>query len=160
MSIIIRQIQPEDNKTLAIIIRKVLEEFGVDRPGTVYTDPTTDSLFELFSAKNSIYWVAEIDKEIIGGCGIYPTAGLPSQCAELVKLYLSSKARGNGIGKQLMEKCFASALEMGYNKLYLESLPELENAVGLYQKTGFNFLKNSLGNSGHFGCNLWMLKNL
>ena len=85
----LRPISPEDNSRLALIIRTSLEEFGLDLPGTVYTDPTTDALFELFQKKGSSYWVLEEDGQIIGGCGLYPTDGLPAGCAELVKLYLS-----------------------------------------------------------------------
>ena len=152
----IRKIEPTDNKALAQIIRKSLEEFGVNQPGTVYTDPTTDALFELFQTPKSIYWVAEDQGELIGGCGIYPTNGLPSGYAELVKLYLAEKYRGKGMGKSLMLKSIESAREMGYSHLYLESLPELNQAVDLYHKVGFTSLDHSIGESGHFACNLWM----
>jgi putative acetyltransferase len=59
-----------------------------------------------------------------------------------------------------MEKCFESARKMGYNQLYLESLPELEKAVSMYIKAGFRHIPQALGNSGHFGCNIWMVKDL
>jgi putative acetyltransferase len=48
----------------------------------------------------------------------------------------------------------------GYNKLYLESLPELGKAISLYEKAGFKFIPAPLGNSGHFGCHIWMVKDL
>lgn len=48
----IRQIKQEDNAELAGVIRNILEEHGVARPGTVYTDPTTDALFELFQEQD------------------------------------------------------------------------------------------------------------
>ena len=54
-----RIIESKDNKELAELIRRVFREFRIDRPGTVYFDPTTDSLFELFRAKDSVYWIAE-----------------------------------------------------------------------------------------------------
>ena len=156
----LRPISPEDNSRLALIIRTSLEEFGLDLPGTVYTDPTTDALFELFQKKGSSYWVLEEDGQIIGGCGLYPTDGLPAGCAELVKLYLSKDKRGGGRGRLLMEKTIASAKELGYTSLYLESFKELSAAVGLYEKLGFRNLPGPLGNSGHFSCEIWMLKNL
>ena len=59
-----------------------------------------------------------------------------------------------------MEKCFESAKQYGYRQLYLESLPELEKAVSMYIKAGFRFINHPLGNSGHFGCNIWMIKDL
>jgi putative acetyltransferase len=45
-------------------------------------------------------------------------------------------------------------------QVYLETMPELSNAVSMYEKLGYNRLTKSMGNSGHCGCNIWMLKNL
>jgi putative acetyltransferase len=59
-----------------------------------------------------------------------------------------------------MFKCFEKAKELGYEQIYLESMPELNQAVTLYEKLGFKHLSNSLGNSGHFGCDIWMAKRL
>ncbi|WP_018477181.1 GNAT family N-acetyltransferase [Pontibacter roseus] len=160
MPSIIRPIQPTDNAPLAALIRQVFREFKIDRPGTVYTDPTTDALYELFQQPASAYFVAEEDGKIIGGCGVYPTDGLPAGCAELVKFYLSAEARGKGIGQQLMQQSIAAARELGYKQLYLESFPELARAVSMYEKAGFRPLPHAMGNSGHFACTIWMLKDL
>ena len=157
--ITIRKIKKEDNPKIAEVIRAVLTEHGVNRPGTVFTDPTTDSLFELFQADGSIYYIAEDKDRIIGGCGIYPTKGLPSGYAELVKLYLLGEYRGQGIGKKLMEKSIEFAKEH-YQSLYLETMPELANAIDLYSLLGFNEIDSRLGDSGHFSCHIWMVKKL
>ncbi len=160
MNIIFRPIEEKDNKEIAELIRIVFREFKIDRPGTVYFDPTTDNLFGLFRAAGSEYWIAKENGVIIGGCGVYPTPGLPEGCAELVKFYLSASQRGKGIGWQLMEKTFGSAKKNGFRQMYLESLPELTRAISLYEKAGFKFIPGPLGKSGHFGCNIWMLKDL
>lgn len=152
----IRPIQPADNQALAHLIRSVFREFGIDRPGTVYTDPTTDALYEMFQTPRSGYWVAEQDGKILGGAGIFPTAELPEGYAELVKLYIWPEERGQGLGKQLLVKCFETANQMGFTHLYLESLPELARAVHLYERLGFTRLSKPLGNSGHYACNVWM----
>lgn len=160
MEIRYRHLVKEDNKSLAELIRLVFREFGIARPGTVYFDPTTDDLFALFSTPGSEYWIAEDDGKIIGGCGVFPTPGLPDGCAELQKLYLLSDYRGKGLGRELMEKSFGSARRLGYKQLYLESLPELGRAISLYEKAGFKSIPGPLGNSGHFGCTIWMIKDL
>jgi putative acetyltransferase len=160
MDMILRPIEEKDNEEIAGLIRTVFREFNIHRPGTVYFDPTTDHLYELFSKPGSEYWIAEENGIITGGCGVYPTPGLPEGCAELVKFYLSATQRGKGIGRKLMEKTFESAIRYGYKQLYLESLPELSRAINLYEKAGFEFIKGPMGDSGHFGCNIWMLKDL
>lgn len=137
-----------------------MAEFGVNHKNTVFDDPTTDHLYELFQKKGSVYNVAEVDGKIIGGAGIYPTDGLPEDTCELVKMYLTSEARGQGIGRLLIEKCIAQAKQLGYKNIYLESMPELKKALSIYAKFGFEYLKGAMGNSGHSGCALWMLKKL
>lgn len=160
MNLTIREITKSDNQVISTIIKSTLVEFNANKPGTVYFDQTTDDLFSLFSTKDSCYYIAELNSKIVGGCGIYPTQNLPEGCSELVKFYLTTSARGKGIGKALMLKCFEKATVLGYTQLYLESMPELAVAVGMYQKLGFEFITKPLGNSGHFGCDIWMVKNL
>lgn len=159
-NICIRPIEPQDNAGIAGIIRQTLTEFGANKPGTVYFDPTTDDLFSLFSKGKAAYFIAEYDGRMVGGSGIFPTQGLPSDCCELVKLYLISEIRGKGLGWKLMERCFQKAVEFGFSSMYLETMPELRMAIGLYEKAGFSYLSGPMGNSGHFGCDLWMIKDL
>ena len=156
----IRKVNKNDNFFIAKMIRKVFVEHNAPQKGTVYSDPTTDNLFELFQVKKSLLWVAEVDGEIVGCCGIYPTIGLPENCVELVKFYISAKSRGKGIGKILMGKSIESARDLGYSELYLESLPKFSNAISIYEKQGFLKLDQPLGKSGHITCNIWMLKKL
>ncbi len=161
MSILIRPIQPADNAAVANIIRKTLEEFGITRPGTVYFDETTDHLFELFeSTPSGAYFVVEKNGELIGGAGIFPTNGLPEGTCELVKMYLLPNARGMGLGRDMIGRCLAVAKENGFTAVYLETMPELKKAMHVYEKFGFSYLTGPMGNSGHSGCDVWMIKYL
>lgn len=156
----IRPIQLADNAGIAKVIRATLEEFGANKPGTVYFDESTDHLYELFQVPGAIYHVALLNDEIVGGGGIYPTAGLPGDTCELVKMYILQKVRGIGLGRLLIQKSLDFARETGYKKVYLETMPELKQALATYQKFGFQYINQPMGNSGHFGCDLWMLKEL
>ena len=159
--ILIRPIELRDNAAIARIIRKSLEEFGANHPGTVYYDDSTDHLFELFQATSlSAYFIAEKEGVVIGGAGIFPTEGLPSDTCELVKMYLSPAARGLGLGRMMISKCMELAVEKGFVNMYLETMPELRKAVSVYEKFGFEYLKGPMGNTGHSGCDIWMIKKL
>lgn len=160
MEISIRKIKKSDNKLLAKIIRSCFDDFKVPTQGTVYEDPTTDHLFELFKEENSALFVVEVDGELCGCCGIFPTLGLPEKCGELVKFYIDKDFRGKSLGKMLMEQSIEFAKKSGYESIYIESLPEFSTAVSIYEKQGFSYLEKPLGNSGHNGCNLWMIKHL
>jgi putative acetyltransferase len=65
-----------------------------------------------------------------------------------------------GLGKVLIDQCLLSAKEFGFSHVYLETLPELDKAIPLYEKMGFKYLPSSLGQTGHFGCSIWMVKEL
>ncbi|MDE3235469.1 MAG: GNAT family N-acetyltransferase [Bacteroidota bacterium] len=159
--IIIREIARGDNAALAKIIRSSLEEFNANKPGTVYFDDSTDHLFELFqSTPGSQYFVALQDGILLGGAGIFPTQGLDEDTCELVKMYLSKDARGKGLGRKMIDTCLLAAKEKGFRKMYLETMPELRKAVTVYEKFGFSYLNAPLGNTGHSGCDIWMLKVL
>lgn len=157
MSITIRKIQQEDNAAMALILRSSLKEFGLDIPGTAYFDESTDHLYETFQKEGSTYFIALEEDKVIGGVGVYPSNGLPDDTVELVKMYLAPQSRGKGLGKMLMKKCIALAEDMGYKKIYLESMPELKDAVSAYQKLGFKLLSGPVGSTGHFSCSIWML---
>ncbi|MCX8473862.1 MAG: glucose-6-phosphate isomerase, partial [Sediminibacterium sp.] len=160
---LLRVIEPRDNKTMASIIRDSLTEHGANKPGTVFTDPTTDNICKLFlDHQPSVYYVVEdtTTHEIVGGCGIFPTPNLPPKIYELVKLYIRNDYRGFGIAKELMTKCENQAKQWGLTGLYIETMSELGRAVVIYEKIGYKYIQQSLGASGHCSCNIFMLKNL
>lgn len=159
--IIIRHIEPKDNAAMANVIRRSLEEFGANRPGTVYYDDSTDHLYELFQSEPlSEYFIAEKDGILLGGAGIYPTDALPEGTCELVKMYLIPSARGLGLGRTMIAKCLEAAKNKGFTAVYLETMPELKKAVSVYEKFGFSYLDGPMGNSGHNGCDIWMIKHI
>jgi len=156
----IRLIESADNAVLANIIRNALAEFKANKPGTVYFDDSTDHLYELFATGKGIYHVALLNETLVGGAGIFHTEGLDDDTCELVKMYLAPAARGKGAGKILMQSCLQAAKNAGYKKVYLETMPELTIAVPMYEQFGFTYLPGPLGNSGHGGCDIWMVKAL
>lgn len=157
--ITIKRIEEKDNAAIADVIRKTLKEFGANHPGTVYYDDATDKLYDLFqSMPRSIYFIAEMDGKVVGGGGIFPSAGLPDDTCELVKMYLLPTVRGIGLGKKLIGQCIDFAREVCYKNIYLETMPELKQALKTYEKFGFEYIEKPMGNTGHTGCSLWMLK--
>lgn len=160
MKVKLRPIKKSDNPKLAQIIKATFDEFNAPRQGTVYSDPSTDNLYELFQNKKSVCWVAKLDGEVVGCCSVYPTKGLDENTCELVKFYLAPHARSLGIGKRLMYQCEASAIDLGFTNIYIESLPEFENAIHMYLKAAYKELEAPLGDSGHSGCTIFMSKEL
>ena len=156
----IRNIKKSDNEGLAIVIREVLTEFGGNRPNTAYSDYDTDYMFEAYQGKNEVYFVAEVNGKLVGGSGIKLLAGNSGEICELQKLYINSNIRGLGIGKSLVQKCLGFAKNAGFEKCYLETFPNMGAAISLYKKFGFSKLDKPIGNTGHGGCDVWMMKDL
>jgi putative acetyltransferase len=160
MEISIRKITKEDNLEIERIIKLVLTEHGVNKPGTAYYDNSLQTMYEFYTSQNSIYFIALSDGDVVGGGGVYPTEGLPADTCELVKMYLLPEVRGKGIGKLLLSACIEFAKQQGYKKMYLETMNELKQAVSMYEKTGFTLLSGAMGNTGHFACTIRMMKEL
>jgi len=156
----IREITAEDNPKIAMAIRNVLIEFGVPKVGTAYADTILDTLSDAYLDKNSIYFVIEKDGEIFGGAGIKKLDNYEGNVCELQKMYFMPEARSIGLGSKMMDICLQKAKGFGFEKCYLETLPYMEEARKLYRKVGFTDLNERLGDTGHYSCNLWMLKDL
>lgn len=156
----IREIQLKDNPKTAKIIREILIEFGVPKVGTAYADKILDTLYEAYDTEKAVYFVIEKDGEIYGGSGIKQLANYEGNVCELQKMYFLPEVRSVGLGSKMMEICLQKAKEFGFEYCYLETLPYMASARKLYRKVGFKDLDAPMGDTGHYSCNLWMLKKL
>ncbi|MGB0896393.1 MAG: GNAT family N-acetyltransferase [Flavobacteriaceae bacterium] len=158
--ILIREIEAADNAAVAKMIREVLLELGAPKVGTAYEDKSLDVLSEVYNKERAIYFVAELNKKVVGAAGISQLDNSEENICELQKMYFSPEARGKGFGAQMMQKCLSAAKEFGFDKCYLETLPYMTSAVKLYAKTGFVSLDKPLGDTGHYSCSKWMIKDI
>ena len=157
---VIREIRKEDNPLLGDIIRGCFADYDATQQGTVFSDPVIDRLYEAFSGERSAYFVLELEGEVVGGSGIQPLKGASGDTCELQKMYLKQEARGKGYGQLLLRRCLDFARQAGFRFCYLESLPELKDALKMYEKTGFRYIPERMGNTGYYGCSLFMLREL
>ena len=157
---IIREIQPSDNSKIAHVIRTILLEFNVPKVGTAYADKILDMLYENYQEEKSAYFVVEKDGKLYGGAGIKQLDNFEGNVCELQKMYFSPEVRGIGLGSKMMEICLQKARDFGFENCYLETLPYMTDARKLYRKVGFEDLDKRMGDTGHYSCNLWMLKKL
>lgn len=155
-----RKIIPSDNKIIADIITKIMKEFKDNPKGTIVEDPTLHTMYENYNNNNGIYYIAVEDEKILGGAGINQLDGTPEKVCELQRMFLLPESRGKGTGQKLMDMCIEAAKNFGYEKIYLETLDNMNEARKLYLKSGFEFIDKPLGNTGHCGCNTWMEKKL
>jgi putative acetyltransferase len=155
-----REILPGDNAAIAEIVRNSMMEFNADPKTTVLGDPSLNTMYENCRQPRSVFFVAVLDEKIVGGSGVKQLDGSAENICELQRMFLTPAARGKGIGKKLMEMCLAKAKEFGYEKMYLESLPQMKSAIALYKKSGFTEIGHALGDTRHKGCSVWMIREL
>ena len=156
----IRKIKKEDNAQIANVIREVFISDDYPKTGTAFEDLQLDFMFATYDKPKSIYFVVEENNRIIGGAGISQLDNSEENICELQKMYFLKEARGKGIGHEMILKCIEKAKEFGFEKCYLETLPNMLDAQKLYQKVGFQYLDKPLGRTGHSSCPVWMIKEL
>lgn len=157
---IIRPIKKKDNKQIALVIRAVLFELGVPRVGTVYEDAGLERMFETFQVERARYFVVAENDKIVGGGGIAHLENYDDNVCELQKMYFLPVVRGRGIGTSMIDQCLQTAREFGYERCYLETMPYMKAAQNLYRKYGFESLQGPMGDTGHFACGVYMIKDL
>lgn len=72
--------------------------------------------------------------KVIGCAGVRRYEG---RVCELKRMYLKPGARGLGLGRILLKKAIKKATRLGYAKMRLDTLPNMESAVNLYKKEHF-----------------------
>ena len=156
----IRLLEPQDDPTIAAIIREVMPAFGADGPGFAIHDAEVDAMSRAYSAPGCAYFVVETQGRVAGGGGIAPLAGADGSICELKKMYFRAAMRGQGAGHALLERCLTAARTAGYTRCYLETLTGMDQAQRLYQRAHFQSIPQALGATGHFGCNRFYLLEL
>jgi DNA-binding MarR family transcriptional regulator/N-acetylglutamate synthase-like GNAT family acetyltransferase len=87
-------------------------------------------------------WIAEMDGEIVG-C-VFLAQDLANDSAKVARIRLllvDPKARGLGVGAQLVDKCIRFARRAGYKKITLWTHSVLTAARHIYQKAGFRLMR-------------------
>lgn len=156
----IRNITPRDDPSMARIIRTVMPEFDAGGPGFAIHDPEVDAMHAAYDKPRSIYFVVEHRGDVMGGAGIGPLAGAEDTICELRKMYFLPALRGLGAGRALIRRCLEAARERGYSQCYIETLRGMDSARALYLKSGFEPIPERMGRTGHFGCNLFFIRDL
>ena len=156
----IRLIEPGDVPALLTIISESRAEYGVANRVAALLEPADHTLYELYQRQRSLYFVAVLGGEIVGGAGIAPLAASDPLTCELQRMYLRRDARGRGIGNALLEQCLKAARQFLYVRCYLETINEMQEALEFYGRNGFRDLRAPTGRTGHEHNDRWLMRPL
>ena len=158
----IRPITKADNAQVAHVIRTVMTEYGCVGPGFSIEDPEVDDMFAGYHGERQEFYVVEDTetKTVVLVAGYAALIdGDPNMC-ELRKMYGLSSIRGLGLGRKLMELILKEAKAAGFTQMYIETASSMKEAAGLYKRFGFHHIDAALGQTGHGGCDHFMLREL
>ena len=89
------------------------------------------------------FWTARVNRELAGCIALRslqlssPPDGQGPACAEIKRMYLRQRFRGQGIAQRLLETAEQFAREAGYAWIYLDTTNEMLAAAKLYERNGF-----------------------
>ena len=86
-------------------------------------------------APHTFYLVAYLDEKIVGYAGLSKVSS--SASADIQTIAVDETLRRQGIGRELMEKLIAQAIQLGATELYLEVREDRTAPQKLYEALGF-----------------------
>jgi len=79
--------------------------------------------------------LAYADENLVGCIALRK---LDNRTCEMKRLFLRPAFRGKGYGRQMIDKLLEAAREIGYERMWLDSLPgKMDSAIALYRERGF-----------------------
>jgi DNA-binding MarR family transcriptional regulator/GNAT superfamily N-acetyltransferase len=117
--------------------RLYAEEYGWNDEFEALVAEITAKFIRNFDSRKERCWVAELDGEIVGAVFLVRDS---DEVARLRMLHVDAKARGQGLGRRLVEECIRFARAKGYKTLTLWTNDVLTSARRIYEMAGFKLV--------------------
>ena len=147
----IRTALPDDAEAIAEVLLAAFTPFESFYTPEAFTATILDSekIRKRFAEKGVI-WTASSDGKLVGTVSVVD---------EETRLYIRSMAvvpaaQDLGVGRNLLRTIEKFAVENGFAKLFLYTVPFLEGAIRLYEKNGFEHLGG--GDPAEFFGTAWL----
>lgn len=91
-----------------------------------------------YDAPRGCLLLARSGKDVLGSVAL---RDLGAGIGEMKRMFVRSQAQGSGVGKRLARSVMKIAGALGYEKMRLDTGPLQTEAVNMYRKLGFEFIK-------------------
>ena len=120
-------------ETDVVRVRSLLREYGEGLGVDLSFQDFERELAELPGDYERLL-VARVEGEAAGCVALRP---LGDRVCEMKRLFVRPAYRGHGLGRTLAEAVIGAARELGYERMRLDTLPSMGNAIALYESLGF-----------------------
>lgn len=131
----IRSWEPRDRQAAANLIREVLAEYGLSCE-PMAADRDVFEVEKFYQETGGEFWVVEQQGRLVGTGAYYPIQR-GNKAVEIRKMYLLPEARGQGLGKFLLQKLEQIIAERNFQEIWIETASVLQEAVQLYERNGY-----------------------
>lgn len=129
--------QKGDREAVGEIIRVVLEEYGLPfEPKGEDEDALCVEEFYWQTQKGEFWVVLDPNGKVVG-TSAFLERGHGPKCVEIRKMYLLPEARGQGLGKALLQLMEERIKLKGYDSMYVQTASVLREACSMYKKAGY-----------------------
>lgn len=122
-----------DLETIRTLFREYADSLGVDLEYQGFDEELRD-LPGPYGPPAGALLLARSGDEAIGCVGV---RALDPATAEMKRLFVRPAGRGTGAGRTLVEAAIRFATAQGYERMRLDTLPQMQRAQELYQSIGF-----------------------
>ncbi len=130
----IRRFNVKDQGQAQKLITGILKnEFAMDQKAYLHSD--LHSISDVYAGPREAFFVGESEGRIIGTVAVKEES---RDTAILRRLFVSSKYRGKGYGRLLIEKALDFCREKGYREVVFHVSNTMKAAMGLCRNKGFN----------------------
>ena len=88
----------------------------------------------IYNSPSGILLLLKNENSFIGCIGLRKTS---DEISEMKRMYIKKEFRGKGLSRNLISKLFSFARKMNYKSVRLDTLPQMKEAISLYQSLGF-----------------------
>ena len=119
------------------VARRLVEEYAASLSHDLGFQDFPREIAELpnqYGPPDGAFFLAELASEIVGCVGLRKLAA--GDC-EMKRLYVVPACQGQGVGRALVQAIITEGRRLGYERMRLDTLPEMRAAQRLYAELGF-----------------------
>ena len=129
-----KKLETEDLSRLTQLIKVYEEVFEMED----FTLPAAQYLQSLLEKETVIFYVAMIDKKVVGGltAHVLPSTYFPSSEVYIYDLAVETEFQRKGIGRQLINSLKEYCASLGLKEVFVQADLEDQHALDFYRATG------------------------